>query len=130
MHQQALGAAKRNDEEEYSRLNEALHRAIYSAARNKNLEAVTLGLRQRLAPFRSKAFFHVDNRMRSSSQEHDALVRAIVGGNADAAGEAMRNHAASAAMNVMEYFRKAERRGDVAFNNRVYKNSKVVHKFG
>lgn len=123
IHHEALAAAKRNDFAEYSRLNEALHRAVYGAARNRNLEALALGLRQRLAPFRSKVFFHVDNRMRSSSREHDALVRAIVRGNADAAGEAMRDHAASTAMNVMEYFRNAERGSGGRADGRVYTKS-------
>jgi DNA-binding GntR family transcriptional regulator len=129
IHQEALEAAKQNDLTAYARLNEGFHRAIYSAARNKNLEAITLGLRQRLAPFRSKVFFHLDNRMSSSSEEHDSLARAIVKGNAEGAADAMRSHAASSAMNVMEYFRKpgakpARRR------SRVYKSAAMYTKLG
>ncbi|HEX2566048.1 MAG TPA: GntR family transcriptional regulator [Burkholderiales bacterium] len=127
IHRQALGAAKGKDLGGYSRLNEAFHRAIYSAARNRNLEALTLELRQRLAPFRTRVFFDVADRMRSSSQEHDLLAQAIVRGDADAASHAMRSHAASAAANVMEYFR----RHDMALgapSKRVYKNGAAVHK--
>ncbi|HZQ74677.1 MAG TPA: GntR family transcriptional regulator [Burkholderiales bacterium] len=127
LHRQGLAAVKGRDLSGYSRLNEAFHRAIYSAARNRNLEALTLELRQRLAPFRSRVFFHVENRMRSSSQEHDLLARAILRGDAEAASRAMRGHAASAAANVMEYFRRHE----LAFggpSKRVYKNGAAVHK--
>jgi DNA-binding GntR family transcriptional regulator len=111
IHTDALSAAKHKDQGLYAKLNEEFHRAIYAAARNKSLEAVTLELRQRLAPFRSKVFFHVANRMRSSSQEHDALTKAILRGDADAAAAAMRSHAASSAINVMDYFRKRRRGG-------------------
>ena len=126
IHRQALAAVKFKDLSGYSRLNEAFHRAIFSGARNRNLEALTLELRQRLAPFRSRVFFHLDNRMQTSSEEHDVLAKAIVRGDAEAASEAMRSHAASAAANVMEYFR----RHDAAFGapaKRVYKNGPRVH---
>jgi DNA-binding GntR family transcriptional regulator len=111
IHAEALAAAKRNNHDAYSRLNEDFHRAIYSGARNRTLETATLALRQRLAPFRSRVFFHVDNRIRSSSREHDAVAAAILKGDAEAAEHAMRGHTASSAMNALEYFRR-----------RVYKN--------
>ena len=117
IHAEALAAAKRNDHEVYSRLNEDFHRAIFSGARNRTLEAATLALRQRLAPFRSRVFFHVENRIRSSSREHDAVTAAILRGKATAAEEAMRGHTASAAMNALEYFRR-----------RVYKDGRMYTK--
>jgi DNA-binding GntR family transcriptional regulator len=119
IHAEALSAAKKNDHTGYSRLNEDFHRAIYSGARNRTLEAATLALRQRLAPFRSRVFFHVENRIRSSSLEHDALAAAILKGDAGRAEDAMRSHTASAAMNALEYFR-----------HRVYKNGRVYTKLG
>jgi len=127
IHRQGLAAARSNDLNGYSRLNETFHRAIYSGARNRNLEALTLELRQRLAPFRSRVFFHVDNRMRTSSQEHDVLAKAIVRGDAERASEAMRSHTASTAANVMEYFRRHDV-GLASPAKRVYKNGAFVHK--
>jgi DNA-binding GntR family transcriptional regulator len=124
IHEQAQAAVAKEDSAEYSRLNESFHSAIYSAARNKNLASIALGLRQRLAPFRSKVFFHIGNRMHSSSEEHDVLVHAIVRGDADAAAEAMRNHTASSAMNALDYFRKP------AKTKRVYKNGSVYTRIG
>jgi DNA-binding GntR family transcriptional regulator len=124
IHEHAQAAVARDDCAEYARLNESFHRAIFSAARNASLESITLGLRQRLAPFRSKLFFHIANRMHSSSEEHAVLARAIVKGDADAAAEAMRSHAASSAMNAMEYFRRP------AKSKRVYKNGAVYTTMG
>src|SRR5689334_17889616 len=103
IHAEALAAAKRGDDDTYARLNEDFHRAIYGGARNRTLEAATLALRQRLAPFRSRVFFHVENRVRSSAREHDALNSALQKADARRAEEAMRSHAASAAMNALEY---------------------------
>ena len=108
LHARGLSAVKARDLAEYSRLNEAFHRAIYSAARNRNLEALALELRQRLAPFRARVFFNASNRMRTSADEHDTLARAIVKGDANGACDAMRAHAASSASNVLEYFRRHE----------------------
>ena len=108
LHSRGLAAVKARDPAEYSRLNEAFHRAIYSAARNRNLEALALDLRQRLAPFRARVFFNASNRMRTSADEHDALAKAIVRADAELACDAMRMHAASAASNVLEYFRRHE----------------------
>lgn len=103
VHRQAKQAVASEDVESYSKLNESLHAAIYAGARNRTLEVLVQGLRQRLAPFRSRVFFNVSNRMHRSLVEHDAIVAAILGQDAAAAAEAMRNHAAHSAMNVMQY---------------------------
>lgn len=107
LHREARRMALDGDFKSYARLNEGFHMAIYAAARNRTLEDVATSLRQRLAPFRSQVFFHVQNRARASVEEHEALARAIVRGDADAAWEAMRHHAASSASNVIDYFAEA-----------------------
>jgi DNA-binding GntR family transcriptional regulator len=104
IHAQARAAVAKNDTRAYSALNEDLHLAIYSAARNKTLELAALNLRQRLAPFRSRVFFATANRMRSSFGEHDVLVRAILAHDAEGAMNAMRDHATQSALNVSQYF--------------------------
>lgn len=105
LHDQAVAAVGRNDSAEYARLNEAFHLAIYTAARNRTLERLTLELRQRLNAFRSRVFFDAGNRMQSSLAEHAVVTEAIVKGDADRAWHGMRGHAASAAINIIDYFR-------------------------
>lgn len=106
IHQQAKQAVTGRATKTYAALNEDLHRTIYAGARNKTLEGIALNLRQRLAPFRARLFFTADNRMRGSHAEHDAIVKAILAQDAGAAAEAMRDHAAHAAMNISQHFGK------------------------
>lgn len=95
-------AVQSGDAKVYAALNEELHRTIHAGARNRTLEEVAQGLRRRMAPFRSTLFFTADNRMRSSQDEHAALVRAIQARDAEAAGWAMHEHAAHSSMNAMQ----------------------------
>jgi DNA-binding GntR family transcriptional regulator len=103
IHAQARAAVAKNDTRTYATLNEDLHLAIYSAARNKTLELAALNLRQRLAPFRSRVFFATSNRMRGSLGEHEAVVKAILAHDAEGAMNAMRDHATQSALNVSQY---------------------------
>lgn len=106
LHKRAQAAVAKKDADEYARLNEAFHHAIYSGARSRTLSAVAVNLRQRLTPFRSQDFFSSGNRMKSSMEEHDAIVRAISASDGEGAFEAMRRHTASTATNVIEYFER------------------------
>jgi DNA-binding GntR family transcriptional regulator len=77
--------------EQYSEINNALHDAIYAGCRNSFLTAEIRKLRARLAPYlRSK--FVARGRLRSSHEEHQAIVSAIQACDGDAAERAMRNH--------------------------------------
>jgi DNA-binding GntR family transcriptional regulator len=111
LHKRALLAVAKGNADEYAALNEAFHHAIYSGARNRTLSAIAINLRQRLTPFRSQDFFSSGNRMKSSAEEHDVVVRAINASDADAAFEGMRRHTASTATNVIEYFERHGRSG-------------------
>jgi DNA-binding FadR family transcriptional regulator len=51
----------------------------------------TVGIRQRIAPFR-RAQFSLQDRLAKSHAEHDAIVRAILQGDAETASEVMRTH--------------------------------------
>ncbi len=104
VHEEAGEAIARQDAKTYSALNEEFHSLIYSGCRNRILEELALGLRQRLAPFRSRGFFMVDNRQQRSHAEHQALVEAILAQDGEAAARAMHRHAANSAMNVMQHF--------------------------
>ena len=53
--------------------------------------SIAMGLRRRVGPFR-RAQFRVEGRLTRSNQEHDAVVRAILAGDATAAHAAMLHH--------------------------------------
>lgn len=102
LHQTMGDAIKQDDARTFSTLNEELHRTIHAGARNRALEEVAQGLRRRMAPFRSMVFFTSDNRMHSSHDEHDMLVKAILARDAEAAGRAMHEHATHSSMNALQ----------------------------
>ncbi|GAA0521133.1 GntR family transcriptional regulator [Pigmentiphaga sp. GD03639] len=104
IHQQATDAVARGDSQAYAALNEEFHALIYAGARNKTLQEIALGLRQRLAPFRAQGFFVAENRLQHSHVEHEALVKALLEHDGEAAAQAMHSHAANSAMNVLQHF--------------------------
>ncbi|RZS80286.1 GntR family transcriptional regulator [Pigmentiphaga kullae] len=104
IHQQAADAVARGDSQAYAALNEEFHALIYAGARNKTLQEIALGLRQRLAPFRAQGFFVAENRLQHSHVEYEALVKALLEHDGDAAALAMHSHAANSAMNVLQHF--------------------------
>lgn len=108
VHQSTSAAAAAGDTATYATLNEQLHQLIYAGARNRTLAELALNMRQRLAPFRARLFFSTDNRMQGSNVEHDAIVRAILARDADAAAHAMLEHSAQAAMNVRTHLPREE----------------------
>lgn len=90
-HEAMTALAATGDTEAYSDANVAFHSAIYAGAHNAPLADFALGLRRRVGPFR-RAQFRMEGRLLRSSQEHDAVVRAIVSGDAAAAHAAMLHH--------------------------------------
>jgi DNA-binding GntR family transcriptional regulator len=90
-HEAMIALAKAGDRGAYSDANVAFHSAIYAGTHNAPLAEFTLGLRRRVGPFR-RAQFQVKGRLKRSTQEHDAVVRAILGGNAAGAHAAMLHH--------------------------------------
>jgi DNA-binding GntR family transcriptional regulator len=85
----ALAAAGNTDA--YSDANVAFHSAIYAGSHNAPLAEYALGLRRRVGPFR-RAQFQVEGRLMRSHREHDAVVHAILSGDAVAAHAAMLHH--------------------------------------
>jgi DNA-binding FadR family transcriptional regulator len=55
------------------------------------LSQTTIGIRQRIAPFR-RAQFAIAGRLAKSHAEHDAIVSAVLRGDAEIASELMRTH--------------------------------------
>jgi DNA-binding GntR family transcriptional regulator len=90
-HEAMLALANAGNPDAYSDANVAFHLAIYAGAHNEPLAEFARSLRRRVAPFR-RAQFRVDGRLLRSNQEHDAVVRAILSGDASGAHAAMLHH--------------------------------------
>ena len=91
LHDQMKGIAARNDPAGFADANHNLHTMIYKGAHNAVLAETAASIRRRLAPFR-RAQFHLEGRLPRSLAEHDAVVSAIVRGDAAAAHAAMLHH--------------------------------------
>jgi DNA-binding GntR family transcriptional regulator len=83
--------AASGDPEAYSDANVAFHSSIYAGAHNAPIAEFALALRRRVGPFR-RAQFRVAGRLSRSVQEHEAVVRAILSGDASGAHAAMLHH--------------------------------------
>ena len=77
--------------DEYYERNVHLHSLIYKASHNEYLEKQTRDLRIRLSPHR-RLQIRIPGRIINSSNEHAALVMAILDGDANLAEELTRNH--------------------------------------
>ncbi|MCL5776305.1 GntR family transcriptional regulator [Limibaculum sp. FT325] len=90
-HRACAAAAAASDEDAYYYENEEFHEAIDAAAHQEFLSEQTRALRRRLKPYR-RLQLRSRGRVRNSFDEHEAVVRAILAHDADAAAEAMRAH--------------------------------------
>jgi DNA-binding GntR family transcriptional regulator len=84
-------AAKRNDPEAFCRTNADFHECIYRASHNALLEGYTLGLRDRLEPYRRETTFH-PGFMALSVVEHERILEAIFAMDTAAARLHMHGH--------------------------------------
>ena len=91
VHEDMARIVQDNDTQRYRAVNEQFHGAIYLGSHNEYLVELTLATRKRLSPFR-RAQFQSPGRLARSYAEHDAIMTAILRGEADAAVAAMRNH--------------------------------------
>jgi DNA-binding GntR family transcriptional regulator len=83
--------AATGDASAYFQHNITFHDAIYAGAHNAYLTETTLGVRNRLAPFR-RAQFDRAGRIGESQIEHGLVVEAILRRDGDRAATAMRAH--------------------------------------
>ena len=90
-HEAMIALSAKGDPAAYSDANVGFHLAIYAGAHNEPIADVTRGLRRRLGPFR-RAQFQVEGRLTRSTEEHGAVVKAILSGDAPAAHAAMLHH--------------------------------------
>jgi DNA-binding GntR family transcriptional regulator len=111
LHERSKAPSDSRDEDQYSDLNEQIHRAIHDGAQNETLRALSADLWQRLAPFRRTFFFRRDNRMARSHDEHDEVIEAILAGDTETAFTAMRNHVANSSLNALTYLEENRNNG-------------------
>jgi DNA-binding GntR family transcriptional regulator len=86
-----MALADGGNPDDYSDANVAFHSAIYTGAHNAPLADYAMSLRRRVGPFR-RAQFRMEGRLKRSNEEHDAVVRAILAGDAAGAHAAMLHH--------------------------------------
>ncbi|WP_451979564.1 GntR family transcriptional regulator [Azospirillum endophyticum] len=91
LHAEAGTLAQAGEREAYDQMNTRFHSSIYAGAHNAFMEETAQAIRQRLRPFRH-AQFRVTGRLTLSWLEHDAVVRAILCSDGEAAYHAMRIH--------------------------------------
>lgn len=83
--------AARGDPDAYFYCNERFHAAIYAGSHNGFLAEEAAALQRRLRPYR-RLQLRVRDRMANSFAEHEAVVAALLAGDAAAAGDALRRH--------------------------------------
>jgi len=91
MHVASMEAVSRGQSDRYDSFNLEFHAAIFRGCHNQQMVETTLAMRGRVAPFR-RAQFKLPIRISASFEEHQAIVEAILRGDADAAAACMRAH--------------------------------------
>lgn len=107
IYEQSAGFAEKGDTAGYLENNRQFHALILAGAHNEVLVEMVTDLRERLAPFR-QAQAQVHDRLTVSHDEHEPIVRAILGGDSEAAYNAMRNHHARLSNNVLRLIRSRQ----------------------
>jgi DNA-binding GntR family transcriptional regulator len=90
-HQASARLVHLGAEEDYEAHNTEFHTRLYRGAHSKHIYELPTITRSRLAPFR-RAQFRLSGRLAKSWDEHDAIVTAIMRGDAMAAGAAAKAH--------------------------------------
>ncbi len=90
-HDACCKAAASGTPDEYFRANESFHEAIYSGSHNEFLAEQARALQNRLKAYR-RLQLRVRNRVNTSLAEHQAVVDAVLAGDAEAAEKALRSH--------------------------------------
>lgn len=91
VHRAAARLVHLGAEEDYARHNVDFHTRLYVGAHNTHIQELVGLTRSRLAPFR-RAQFRLPGRLSKSWDEHDAIVTAIMRGDAAGAEAAARAH--------------------------------------
>lgn len=90
-HEKMGELARADDAMAFAEANHSFHTMIYAGAHNVVLAETTAALRRRLQPYR-RAQFLLEGRPPRSHAEHEAVVAAIIRGDAGGAHQAMLHH--------------------------------------
>lgn len=102
LHQDSVHLVRDGSADDYARYNQRFHALIFEAAQSSQLQQLAEATRRRLAPFR-RAQFRLTNRVSKSWEEHDAIVRAILAGDADGVARLMRLHVQTVSAMTAEF---------------------------
>lgn len=102
LHQDCRGLVRSGDTERYHAANAGFHAALRHGSRNAVLAETTASLRNRFVPL-SRAQFRGPGRLAQSYAEHDAIVRAILRGDAGQAYSAALQHGSNIRHAFMNY---------------------------
>lgn len=102
LHQAAQRHVQDDNTAEYEAYNLEFHACLYAGAHSPYLSDMTLATRSRLQPFRH-AQFRLPQRPSHSWNEHDAIVSAILAGDAAAAARATRDHVLQVSQSSRHY---------------------------
>jgi DNA-binding GntR family transcriptional regulator len=91
IHREFRPYVEARDREGYHALNKTFHDAIYAGSHNQYLRAQASALYDRLAPYRAFQLKRPDA-LRLASQEHKAIIDAIVAGDGDMAFNLLTDH--------------------------------------
>lgn len=91
LHEDTRRFVSDNNPDAYYAANLDFHEAIYAGSHNGFLAEQTRGLRQRLTPYR-RIQLRRAGRLEDSFAEHEAVVRALLSGDADEAEKRLRRH--------------------------------------
>jgi DNA-binding GntR family transcriptional regulator len=96
LHDSSEAMVKQGDVDAYDAFNLQFHDAIYHATHNGFLAEQAIAIRARLNAFRRTQLRQAE-RLRTSRDEHDAIMQAIAEGDGDLASKRMRAHMLNAA---------------------------------
>ncbi|HEY1363030.1 MAG TPA: GntR family transcriptional regulator [Xanthobacteraceae bacterium] len=91
IHRQFRPYVENRDREGYHALNKSFHEAIYAGSHNLYLKDQATALYDRLAPYRAYQLKRPEA-LRLASEEHQAIIDAIVAGNGDEAARLLMQH--------------------------------------
>lgn len=91
LHQETASMAESDDAQAWSKSNQAFHEMLYQGCRNPYLRQELLRLRARTGAYLQYSFSAV-GRVRSSHEQHDELVQAILGNDPERAHRMMMRH--------------------------------------
>jgi len=90
-HQACQSTKEANEPDAFYRINEQFHQVLYACSHNSFLIETATALQRRLSAYR-RLQLRVRDRVRTSHDEHAAIVAAIVAGEGEQAAELVRQH--------------------------------------